>query len=70
METGDLWRKEVERTFQNVPETWEVRDSQDSTGRTLDEMSHSGERELVEPTSCRKIAHQAMKMGGMVGNRR
>jgi len=30
METGNLRRKEVGRTLQNVPETWEVRDSQNS----------------------------------------
>jgi len=31
-----------------VPETWEVRDSQDSKGETLDEMSNSGEREVID----------------------
>jgi hypothetical protein len=30
-------------TLQNVPETWEVRQSQDSKGRTLDEMPQSRE---------------------------
>ena len=35
--------------LRNIPETREVRDSQDSKGRTLDKMSYSGERELVEP---------------------
>jgi hypothetical protein len=30
-----------------VPETWEVRNSQDSKGRTLDEMPKNGEREIV-----------------------
>ena len=45
-------------TFQNVPETWEVRDSQDSKGKTLDKkMPYNGERKLVEPTSSRKIGH-------------
>jgi hypothetical protein len=43
---------------QNVPETWEVRDSQDSKGGTLDEMLYSGERELVEPTSSRETGYQ------------
>jgi hypothetical protein len=31
---------------------------QDSKGGTLDEMSYSGEQELVEPTSSRKTVHQ------------
>jgi hypothetical protein len=34
-----------------VPETWEVRDSQDSTGVTLANMPNTGERELEECTS-------------------
>jgi hypothetical protein len=32
-----------------------VRDAQDSKGGTLDERPYSGERELVESTSSRKI---------------
>jgi hypothetical protein len=44
--------------FQNVPETWEVRDSQDSKGGTLDEMAYSGKRELTELTSNRKTGNQ------------
>ena len=39
-------------------QTWEVRDSQDSKGGTLDEMPDSRERELIEPTSSRKTGHQ------------
>ena len=39
------------RTLHNVPETWTVRDAPDSKGGTLDEMSYSGKRELLEPTS-------------------
>jgi hypothetical protein len=35
-----------------------VRDSQESKGRTLDEMSNSRKRELIEPTSSRKTGHQ------------
>jgi hypothetical protein len=35
-----------------------MRDSQDSNGRTLDEMPDSRERELIEPTSSRKTGHQ------------
>ena len=42
----------------NEPETWDMRDSQDSKGGTLDEMPYSGERELVESTSSRKKGHQ------------
>jgi hypothetical protein len=45
------------------PETWEVRDSQDSNGGTLDKMPYSGERELVEYTSSRKIGHQVEGWG-------
>ena len=45
-------------TLQNVPETWEVRDSQNSKRETSDEMPYSGERELVEATSSRKTGHQ------------
>jgi hypothetical protein len=36
METGTLGRQEVGGTLQNAPETWEVRESQDS--KDLDEM--------------------------------
>ena len=50
-------------TFQNAPETWEVRDSQDSKGGTSDEMPDRRERELIEPTSSRKTEHQ-MREGG------
>ena len=39
-EVGDGW------TLQNVPETWEVRDSQDSKGGTFDEMTYHGVRHL------------------------
>ena len=45
-------------TLQNVPEIWEVRDSQDSKRRTLNEIPCLGERELVELTSNRKTGHQ------------
>jgi hypothetical protein len=37
---------------------WEVRESQDSKGGTIDEMPYSAERELVEPTSSRKTGHR------------
>jgi hypothetical protein len=57
METGNLGRKEVGGTLQNIPETWEVTDSQDSHGGTLDEMPCSGERKLIEPTSSRKARY-------------
>ena len=58
MKTGNFGRWEVGRTFKNVPETWEVGDFQDSKRGTVDEIPYSGERELVEPTSSRKRAHQ------------
>jgi len=35
-----------------------VRDSQDSKGETFDEMSNSGERELVEYTSSKEMGYQ------------
>jgi hypothetical protein len=38
METDNLGKQEVVWTLQNAPETWEVRDSQDSKEGTLDEM--------------------------------
>jgi hypothetical protein len=40
------------------PDTWEASNSQDSKGSTLDEMSYSEERELLETTSSRKTGHQ------------
>jgi hypothetical protein len=42
------------------PETWDIRDSQEWKGGTLDEMPNSRERELIEPTSSRKTGHQVM----------
>ena len=41
-----------------MPEIWEVRNSQDSKGGSLDEMPDTKERELIEPTSNRKTGHQ------------
>jgi hypothetical protein len=61
METGNLRKKEVGVGLQNVPETWEVRDSQDSKGGILDKMLNYRERELIEPTSSRKIEYQMRK---------
>ena len=43
---------------QNFAETWELRDSQDSKGGTLDAMPYTEERELAEPSSSRKAGHQ------------
>jgi hypothetical protein len=45
-------------TLWNVPENWEVRDSQDSKGGTLDEMPYCEEKDLTEPVSSRKTEHQ------------
>jgi hypothetical protein len=57
MGTGNLRRQEFGGTFQNAPENWEVRNSQDLKGGTLDEMLNSRERELIEPTYIRKTGH-------------
>ena len=60
METGNLRRWEMVGVgvgLQNVPETWEARDSQDSKGGTLDEVPYSREIELVEPTYIRRTEH-------------
>jgi hypothetical protein len=51
------WEERGAGILQNVPETWEVRESQDSKGGSLDEMPNSGKRERVEPTSRRKTGH-------------
>jgi hypothetical protein len=45
-------------TLQNALETWDMSDSQDSKGRTLDEMLDSREREAIEPTSSKKTGYQ------------
>jgi hypothetical protein len=59
METGVLGRQEVGgETHQNIPETWDMKDFQDSKGGTLDEMPYSGETELIKPISSRKTGHQ------------
>jgi hypothetical protein len=46
-------------TPQNAPETWEVRDSQDSKEATLDEMADCREREFIHYISSRNTGHQA-----------
>jgi hypothetical protein len=63
METCNLRREEVGRTFQNAPETLEVRGSQDSKGRTLDEMPDSRESELIESTSSMKTGNKKREGG-------
>ena len=50
-------------TLYNVPETWDVRDSQDSKGGTVDETPNSGEKDISESTSSRKIDHQVERWG-------
>jgi hypothetical protein len=40
-----------------------VKESQESNAGTLDEMSYSGEREIVESTSNRKTGHQVEVYG-------
>ena len=42
----------------DVPETREVRDSQESKGETWNKMPDSKERELIEPTPSRKTGHK------------
>jgi hypothetical protein len=48
METCNLKRQKVERSLQNVPETWNMRDDQDSKRGTLDKMTCTEENEIVE----------------------
>jgi hypothetical protein len=50
-------------TLYNVPETWDVIDSQDSKGGTVDETPNSGEKDISESTSSRKIDHQVERWG-------
>jgi hypothetical protein len=45
-------------TPKKAPETWEMRDFQDSNGKILDETPCSRERELIAPTFSRKTGHQ------------
>jgi hypothetical protein len=56
-EAGGMW------FIQNILDTGEVRESQDSKGGTLNEMPYSGERELVKPTTKRKTGHQVEGWG-------
>ena len=42
------------RILYHIPETWEVKYSQDSKGGTLDELPNNGKMELVESTSSRR----------------
>jgi hypothetical protein len=63
METSTLGRQEVGGILQNVPETWKVRDSQDSKRGTSDEVLDSREREFIEITSSRKTGHQMRERG-------
>jgi hypothetical protein len=44
-----------------------VKDSQDSKGGILEEMSYSEERELVEPTSLGECQGGRTGVGGWVG---
>ena len=52
------WYSWVLRQIYFAPEAWEVRDSLDSKGQTLDDMPDCRERELTEPTSNMKTGHQ------------
>jgi hypothetical protein len=50
-------------SLQNVPETWEVRDFQDSMGGNLDEIPYSREKEFTELT-CSRMTDRASREGG------
>ena len=45
-------------TLQKAAETWEVRDSQDSKGGTLDEIPNSRGKKFIESISSRKTGHK------------
>jgi hypothetical protein len=45
-----------------APISWKVRDSQQSKGRTLNEMPNSRARELIGHTSSKKTGHQVRDM--------
>jgi hypothetical protein len=45
-------------TLQNVPETWDVRESQDSKRGTKNGMPYIGEKESHRATSSKKTGHQ------------
>ena len=51
-------KKEVVGSLKNVPETWEVRYSQDSKGGTLNEMPDSRERKIIKPITCSKLSSE------------
>jgi hypothetical protein len=65
METDNLERWELVGSIENVPETWEVRNSRNSKRGNLDEMPYSRERKLIEPTSSRNTGHQMREGRGM-----
>jgi hypothetical protein len=56
-ETGGLRWYEVGGTIQNASETREMKDFQDTNEETLDEMPHSGERELKGVVLMPHIGH-------------
>ena len=71
---GALWVSRMNRNMQSrgvgggrslykVPEIWEVRDSQDSKGRTLDKMPNSGEGETHRVHIQQKDKPSSGKMG-------
>jgi hypothetical protein len=47
--------------LQKVQETWEVKDSRDSKGGTLDEIPYNRDRQFVEYTTNRKTGHQVQR---------
>jgi hypothetical protein len=54
--TKEEWIQKMQ--FIYSVEYYSARDTQESKGVTLDEMTYSGEKELVEFTSRRKTGHQ------------
>jgi hypothetical protein len=58
MLTGNPRKKEVVGSLKNLPETWEVRYSQDSKGGTLDKMPDCRKRDIIKPTIRRKISSE------------
>ena len=49
----------------HVPETWEVRESQNLKVGAVDEIPDRKGRELIEPTSSRKTGHQMREKGAI-----
>jgi hypothetical protein len=53
-----LWQVGSGRTLRNVPETWDLKVSQDSGRGMLDKVPYGGEMEFVESTFKGNTGHQ------------